>query len=512
MAASIVMFLFIFLRLQLWHSWVKLLFFGWIVTQLAIIGLAFIDAGLAATLARGSFAVIGGLGMLLISYLAVRGQNRALSLIPTWLLFMVWIFGAGVTMLGWLSGEFVVSGLSAGLVLVLALIGFTVIQFAFRANDPLSGAPPSQLQARALAIEGAGAAVWEWTARRDEVLVSQDVEEALGLTWGTLNCRVGEWLQYLHPSDRERFRLMLLGVQERDGGEIDLDFRMRRSDGSYLWFELKAHSVETSQKRALRCIGLMNDITNAKRGQERLMHDAVHDSLTGLPNRELFFDRLSYAVTRAREEGANSPTVMFIDIDRFKNVNSSFGMGVGDTMLLTVSRRLSRHLRPQDTLARVGGDQFAIALVAETEPQQIAMLAERVRRALRSAMKISGEEIILTSSIGIAIYDGKQKTHDELFREAEIAMYRAKSTGTDRIEIFKPEMRGERDDRLALESDLRRAIERKQLTILFQPIMRLARNELVGFEALMRWNHPKIGPVNPSEFFRPPPLPWSIAR
>lgn len=499
-ALSLVVFLFTFLRLSLWHGWIRALFAGWFLAQLALIGLALLDARLASGLARGSFVVIGGFGTLLIVYLALRGQDRALALVPSWLLLLVWIFGATMSVFGQISGDIVVAGLISGLVLIVVLQAFTATQFAFGSFEPLYGAPPSQLQGRSLAIDGAGAAVWEWSARRDEITVSNEIEVALGLAQGTLNCRVDEWLKYLHPADRERFRMLLWTVHERNGGELNLDFRMRRSDSSLLWFELRAHSVPTNQYRSLKCVGLIRDVTDARRAQERLLRDAVHDSLTSLPNRALFLDRLENAITRATEEAANRPTVLFIDIDRFKNVNTSFGLVVGDSMLLTLARRLARHLSPLDTLARIGGDQFAIMLVTETEPRQIAMIAERVRRSLRSPMKIAGKEIILTGSIGIAVYDGKQASHQDVLREAEVAMYRAKRSGNDRVEIFKPSMRDEKDDRVQLESDLRRAIDRRQIRVLYQPIMRLENEQLAGFEALLRWEHPRLGTLNPADF------------
>jgi diguanylate cyclase (GGDEF)-like protein len=244
----------------------------------------------------------------------------------------------------------------------------------------------------------------------------------------------------------------------------------------------------------------MRDVTSLKRSHERLMHDAVHDSLTGLPNRELFLDRLQGAVTRAREGQANRPTLMFIDIDRFKNVNKNFGLAIGDSMLLTLARRLTRHLNPQDTLARLGGDQFAILMISETDPRQVATLAERVARALRTPMKIGGKEVVLTASIGIVVDDGVQATGQALLREGEIAMLRAKRAGADRIEIFSASMRGEEQNRLPPEADLRKALERRQIAVLYQPITRLASNQLAGFEALLYWDHPAEGRLGADEF------------
>ena len=501
LAASLVLFLYTFLRIGLWHGWIRTLFWGWIAAQFALIFVAIVDPASAAGLARASLVAVAGVGTGLIAYFALRGQDRALSLIPSWMLLIVWLFGAAMVVLGKLSGDLAVSGLVAGLVLILVLLGFTVTQFAFRSGGvPLSLGPPSLVHLKSLAVDGSGTHIFQWHAGRDQVTVANDVEQELGLEPGALNVAVDDFLQYMHASDRERFRLMLWSLQEKQGGDLQIDFRLRRQDGTYLWYDLRAHAVPSENARLLRCTGLMRDVTNLKRSHERLIHDAVHDSLTGLPNRELFMDRLQGAITRAREGQANRPTVLFIDIDRFKNVNKSFGLVIGDSMLLTLGRRLSRHLNPQDTLARLGADQFAILLISETDPHHVATLAERVRRALRTPMKISSKEIILTASIGIVVHDSSQATAQDMLREGELAMLRAKRGGADRIEIFNPAMRGEDESKLPLESELRKALERQQILVLYQPITRLASNQLAGFEALMRWDHPTRGRLGAEDF------------
>ncbi|HEX9881749.1 MAG TPA: EAL domain-containing protein, partial [Hyphomicrobium sp.] len=499
-AASLVIFLSVFLRIAFWHGLIRMLFTVWIIAQLTLVAVAVIDPRLASTFARMSFLIIGAVGGGFTLFLALRGQDRALSLIPTWILFIIWIFGAAMVLTGKLSGDIVVSALVAGLVLILVLIGFTVTQYAFRSLEPLYGTAPSELQLRALAVDGAGSAVWEWNARRDEIKVSPIIEASLGLGAGELSTKVDDFIKHLHSADRDRFRLILWTMQERSWAKIRTDFRMRHADNSYRWFELEAASVPNADARALRCVGLMRDVTDTKRAHERLLHDAVHDSLTGLPNRELMLDRLGVAVMRARAKEGSRPCILFIDIDKFKSVNVSFGLVVGDSLLLTVARRLQSHLGPQDTLARVGGDQFAILLAAEQGPQDLASLAERVRRSLRAPIKIAGQEIVLTGSLGIAVYDGGEVGHLDLYKEAEIAMYRAKRSGADRIEIFRPEMRADRDDRVALESDLRKALAKNQIRVLYQPIIYLPTEELAGFEALVRWEHPKRGLMNPVDF------------
>ncbi|NOT70694.1 MAG: EAL domain-containing protein [Hyphomicrobium sp.] len=499
-AASFAIFLSAFLRLGLWHGLVRMLIGVWIVAQLALVAVAVIDPRLSATFARLSFLLIGALGGMFTLFLAVRGQDRALSLVPTWVLFLVWVFAAGMTLSGRLSGDVVVAGLVAGLVLVVILLGFTVTQFAFRSLDPVYAGAPTELQSRSLALAGSGSIIWEWNIRRDEFKVGPEIEIALALMPGELSCKADDFLRHVHPTDKERFRVMLVSAQERAGVKIRTDFRLRHADNSWRWFELEAASVPNADGRTLRCVGLIRDVSDAKRAHERLLHDAVHCSLTGLPNRELFLDRLKTAVVRARADKTVRPSVIFIDLDKFKSVNSSFGLVRGDSLLLTVARRLQRHLGPHDTAARVGGDQFALLFIGEQEARNLAALAERVRRSLRAPIPLASQEIVLTGSIGIAIWDAEQTGDDDLLKEAELAMYRAKRGGADRIEVFEPDMRRESDDRIQIESDLRKALDKNQLKVLFQPIIYLPTKELAGFEALVRWDHPKHGMLNPITF------------
>ena len=209
MAATLLVFLYTFLRLGAWHGFVRMLLGLWVTAQLVLVAVAFLDPRLAATFARLSSVAIAGVGAALTLFLALRGQDRALSLVPTWMLLLVWLFGAGVTFTGRLSGDIVVFGLTAGLVLIVVLIGFTVTQYAFRSFEPLYGAQPGEQQLRSLAVDGAGAAVWEWNVRRDEIKVSPVVEAMLGLKAGELSAKVDDFTKHMHPADRERFKLLL---------------------------------------------------------------------------------------------------------------------------------------------------------------------------------------------------------------------------------------------------------------------------------------------------------------
>jgi diguanylate cyclase (GGDEF)-like protein len=202
----------------------------------------------------------------------------------------------------------------------------------------------------------------------------------------------------------------------------------------------------------------------------------------------------------AKADPQIKPTVLVIDLDRFKQVNDSVGIAVGDSILLTLARRLGRLLKPQDTLARLSGDQFALILLSERESERIVAFAETLRKALRAPITFNDREIFLTASMGIALADGQPHSNEEVLKDAELAMYHAKRIGGDRLELFKPSMRARKTDRLTLESELRRALERDEITILYQPIVRLEDRSIAGFEALARWDHPKMGRTSPSEF------------
>jgi diguanylate cyclase (GGDEF)-like protein/PAS domain S-box-containing protein len=400
--------------------------------------------------------------------------------------------------MGGVTNDIVGPALLGGLVLIVMLIGFTVMQHAFAGG--VTHGIVSDVERRALALTGAGDMIWDWDVSADKVFTSPETETLLGLRRGTLEGPAARWLDVLHPLDRDRFRTALDNVLEQRRGRLVQDFRLRTPDGHFLWFALKARPVVGSDGEVLRLVGTLSDVTEFKNAEERLLHDAVHDNLTGLPNRELFVDRIESVLALSKADEAIKPTIIVIDLDRFKQVNDSVGIAVGDSILLTLARRLARLLKPQDTLARLAGDQFALILLSEKEADRIVAFAETLRRALRAPITFNDREIFLTASMGIALSDGQPHRTEVVLKDAELAMYHAKRIGGDRIEVFKPSMRARKTDRLTLESDLRRALEREEITILYQPIVRLDDRSVAGFEALARWDHPKMGRMSPSDF------------
>ena len=500
LSATLVVFLFAYLNLNRWHVRAWHIAVVWLLILADLAGLAVFDAPVAAGVARISLGTVAIVGFVLILYLASHGFERAIMLIPTWFLLVLWVCAAGFTVFGWLTNDLVSPALVGGLVLIVMLIGFTVMQNAFAGGGLAQGAI-SDVERKALALTGAGEIVFDWDVPSDHIFVSPEAEAQLGLDRGGLEGAAASWLDLLHPFEQDRYRACLDAILEQRRGRIDQEFRLRAADGHYLCFRLRARPVVGPDGEVIRVVGTLSDVTEDRNAQERLLHDAVHDNLTGLPNRALFFDRLEGALEFARMEKDVRPSVLCIDIDRFKQINEQVGVATGDSILLTVAHRLTRLLQPQDTLARFAGDAFAIILVSETGADPVIAMADAVRRALATPVRFSDREISLFASIGVALFD--PATHpgaEDMVDDAEIAMRHAKRLGGNRIEAFRPALRAQRSDRLTLEADLRRALERGEVKAFFQPIVRLEDRTIAGFETLLRWDHPKLGRLDAGEF------------
>jgi diguanylate cyclase (GGDEF)-like protein len=499
LASSLVIFLFTYLNLNRWHVHLGYATLAWVVGLVLLGGVAIYDPSVAAGIARLSFALTGTVGILLIIYLGFNRYDRAILLVPTWTLILVWLFGGWLTVTGQLDNDIIQPALGGGLVLIVLLIGFTVMQHAFAGGAYQQGLF-SDLERQSLALTGSGDTVWDWDVARDRVVTTPDISGRLGLEPGAMHGPVRNWVPRLHPDDRDRFRATLDVLLEHRRGRLHHEFRIRAEDGHFHWLQIRARPVLGSNGEIIRCVGTIIDVTEQKNSVERLLQDALHDNLTGLPNRQVFLDRLQGVLTLASGGDSIRPTVMAIDIDRYKQVNDSLGIAAGDNMLIALTRRLRRLLKPQDTLARLAGDQFGLILVSERDPAKIADFADAISKAIMVPINFANREIVLTASIGLASWVDQQESAAGLLADAELAMYRAKRGGGNRVEPFRPVFRTSGTDRLQIETDLRRALERKELSLAYQPIIRLKDGEIAGFEALMRWEHPKRGSIPPSEF------------
>ena len=499
LAGTLVVFMFTYLNLNRWHGNFSYGALAWIFALFLLGAVAVFDPEVAAGLARLSFAATAIVGVGLIILLGMRGFDRAIMLVPSWLMILVWLAGAWLAVTGALDNDIVQPALGGGLILIILLIGFTVMQHAFAGGTFQQGLF-SDMERQALAVTGSGDFVWDWDVPRDRIVTRPDICRQLGLNPNSLHGHARNWLPALHSDDRDAFRTTLDVVLEHRRGRVTQQFRLRGADGHYHWFLLRARPVVGSNGEVIRCVGTMIDVTEQKKAEERLLHDAVHDNLTGLPNRELFLNRLETVISIAKSEEKVRPTVMVIDIDRFKQVNDGLGISAGDTILLTIGRRLARLLKPGDSLSRFTGDQFALLLFSEQDPARIADVAEAVTKAIKSPITFAKREIILTASIGLASWTAPQTTAEDLVKDAELAMQQAKRFGGDRIEPFRPAFRSAGTDRLQIESDMRRAIERSEFALAYQPIVRLEDRSIAGFEALLRWEHPRRGTIPPSDF------------
>ncbi len=302
----------------------------------------------------------------------------------------------------------------------------------------------------------------------------------------------------LHPLDQDRFRAALDSVLDQRRGRLVQDFRLRTPDGHFMWFALKARPVVGSDGEVSRVVGTLTDVTEAKNAEERMLHDSVHDNLTGLPNRKLFIDRLN-AVAQLRQDHAEPAADADGDRPRPLQAGQRF------------RRHRGRRFHPADAGAaadphpQAAGHAGAAGRrpvrpdpdVGDRTPARITAFAETIRKTIRAPIAFNDREIFLTASIGLALSDPQTQLSDEIIKDAELAMYHSKRIGGDRIDVYKPAMRARKTDRLTLESELRRAIEREEITILYQPIVRLEDRSIAGFEALARWDHPKLGRMSP---------------
>lgn len=502
LGGTLLVFLFAYLNLNRWHARYGHITLVWLGLLGALIALSSIDPSVASGIARISMAAIAVIGFVLIVYLAFHRYDRAMMLVPTWFLLLVWVGGAALVVSGQVTNDVAAPALLGGLVLIVLMIAFTVMQNVFSSGAVISGAVPDA-ERKALAFVGGGDLLFDWDVSDDHMHLSPELEMHLGLERGTLDGRASVLINVIHPADRDRYRAALDAMIEQKRGRIGQDFRLMARDGSTVWYRLKARPVVNRDGEVIRIVGSLLDVTAVHTTQDRLLHDAIHDHLTGLPNRRLLLDRLETSLINARHDGAGArkPALILLDIDRFKQVNESVGVSAGDIILLTIARRLARVVRPGDTLARISGDSFALVVLSEQEPQRVVALADLVRRAVSTPITHGERQIYLTGSVGVALLDETSLNDKEAFiRNAELAAIHAKRTGRDRVEIYRGSMRNTPHDRFSLSNDLRRAIERNELEVQFQPIVRLEDRSIAGFEALIRWNHPRLGRLPPGEF------------
>jgi diguanylate cyclase (GGDEF)-like protein/PAS domain S-box-containing protein len=351
-----------------------------------------------------------------------------------------------------------------------------------------------------LAALGANDGLWDWDLRSGRIHFSARWKALLGYAEDEISNSPEEWISRIHPDERAGFIVDLDEHTNRTASHFEFEHRMLHRDGKYRWMLSRGIGVRDEAGKVTRMAGSQTDITNRKEAESKLVHDAFHDSLTGLPNRVLFLDRLSRTLKRAQRRKNATFAVLFMDLDRFKVVNDGLGHGTGDKLLIEIAARLEKCVRPSDTIGRMGGDEFTVLLEDLDGDMDATRVAERIQDAIRQPFNLGGHDIFTSASIGIAYYDSVYMEPEEMLRDADTAMYRAKSLGKTRYAIFDVDMHERASQRLELENDLRRALEGREFLLHYQPIVSLRQMKITGFEALVRWQHPTRGLVSPADF------------
>ncbi|MBX3664569.1 MAG: PAS domain S-box protein [Burkholderiales bacterium] len=333
--------------------------------------------------------------------------------------------------------------------------------------------------------------------QRRTLYASPNYQSVTGRPLGDLENDPRSWLAAVHEDDRERVQYARL--QKAPLGSYDIEYRVVRTDGSVRWVHDRAFPIRNAQGEVYRIAGIAEDITDAKISREQLAHLAHFDNLTGLPNRVLFNDRLRQSVAQARRNNWILG-VLFLDLDRFKLVNDTLGHATGDQLLKQVAARLTANLRPSDTVARLSGDEFAVILPELSGPQNAGHVSQKILKALAAPYDLEGHEVFVTVSIGVTLYPTDSDDIETLVRDADAAMYSAKATGRNNYQYYTASMNARAAEKLQLETRMRRALERREFTLHYQPKVDVPSGRISGLEALLRWQSPDQGLVPPALF------------
>ena len=350
-----------------------------------------------------------------------------------------------------------------------------------------------------MAARGTNDGIWEWDLQRDKLYYSPRWKSMLGYDEDEIKDSLDEWLDRVHPEDRTSLQSALTSLVQGPNKRFSAEYRIEHRNGNYLWARCSG-LAERSENTSIRITGSQTDITSFKVTEERLMRDAFHDPLTGLSNRAHFQERLARALERTRRNKDFHFALLFLDLDKLKMVNDTFGHDAGDRLLAEIGRRLESCVAPADLVARVGGDEFTILCERVRSEDDASSIAERIGSHVQESFQFGDHQIDVSVSIGIALSESGYERSKDILRDADLAMYRAKLEGAKGYKVFDAEMKARSKEQRSLESDLYSAMEWGEFTVYYQPVVKIETSEIVGFEALLRWRHPEKGLLGPNEF------------
>ena len=458
---------------------------------------AFVEPNQAATVARISFVVV-----ILLGFAITAGaRNSTTGIVDTGLLFWLsisaWAIFAGVITQSQSRTASLSPVLVGLLVAVLIILAMVLMRFIF--TQGLSIKPfITDASRRSLALSSARHVLWDWQIQDQYLDLGAELPKALGYdpqSW-SLNSQQN-FIEIMHPVDAAAYKNELAADSLQLGRHIDLDLRLRNSEGNFRWYELRSRVVPGPNQLPDRCIGTLTDVTKVKETEERLISDAVHDPVTGLPSRAIFMDRMEREL--AKPIGFQL-RLMLIDLDRLKTLNEAMGHDYGDRLLQLAGARIQECLTEDESVSRISGSQFAVMAVEAIAQRNAHELAEIISDALAEPTAMGQHEITLAASIGISNASERGITANDLQQQAASALLEARRLGGAQIVMFDTNLKDERASHLALETDLRRAMAANEIEVQFQPISNLQSLEIAGFEALARWRHPKKGLLPPADF------------
>ncbi len=352
----------------------------------------------------------------------------------------------------------------------------------------------------ALAARGANDGLWDWNLENNTIYFSPRFKAMLGYRNDEIGDSPEEWMNRIHRDDVDQFCDDVDAHLSGRTMTFQSEYRIRRKSGEILRMLARGVAVRNEDGTPYRMAGSQSDITDRKRAEERLIHDALHDAMTGMPNRTLLIDRLGQALARIKRNPESGFAMAVLNLDRFRMVNESLGHGAGDDLLLAVSRRLENQVDHGDTLARLGADNFAILMEDTPNEKTARARVARIKKTIGQPFRLGGREVFTSASVGIVMGEAEYATPGDMLRDAELAMSRAKRDGKGKTETFYSTLRHEAVGLMEAETDLRKAIEEERVVPYYQPIIALNTGRVVGFEALARIEHPERGVIPPAEF------------